>query len=460
MNDLNILILDDDRLIRKELEESLTDYSFQITTSEKPSDALRIISESVIDILILDIDLPEMSGLEVLKRVKQEHPYVEVIMITGHSDMDFAIQALRLGAADFFLKPFSIAEVVIAIKKTERFKRLNSELNFAVQQNRTLLASRQKEVRISGRSKQTLHVLAQMNQLSQFPETTVLITGESGTGKELIAKGIHNLGERKNEICHAVNCAAIPENLLESELFGHMKGTFTGAIETQIGCFELAKNGTLILDEVTEMPLHIQAKFLRVLEEREVSKLGSHRMIQLNSRIIATSNRNLQELVEKGEFREDLYHRLNVFHIHVTPLRERKDDIPDIAKTLTLELCKKLRKTTVKLDNSAMHYLQQYDFPGNVRELRNILERVLILSRTGFLSSGDFDFLKSSLQSQNQATPDYNLMNNEKRLIMEALKACNGNKKHASKLMGITWQSLDRRIKKHNISIHTTSTIQ
>ncbi len=456
---LKILILDDEKYIRDELKESLTDNDFSVLLADRPSTAFDLLRINNIDIVVLDINLPEKDGIEVLKEIKENYSETEVIMITAQTNIDYAIKAIRYGAADFFLKPFSIADVLVAIKKTERFRQLNRHLSNVVLANKILSENIREDTKIIGNSQKIIEVLSLMSKIAKFPGSNILIRGESGTGKELVAHGIHNLSKNKNEICYAVNCAAIPGNLFESELFGHVKGAFTGAISNKIGCFELTQNGTLILDEITEIPMSLQAKLLRVLEERSFSKVGSHKMIKINSTVIATTNKDIKKMVRENKFREDLYHRLNSFYIEIPPLRERKEDIKLLINYFSKEITKKLKKKSKKIDKSVYDLLEHYYFPGNIRELKNILERVIIINNDEIIGKGDFDFLNIN-SNQSNGLENYDLSFNERKLIIKVLQKCSGNKLQAAKLLNISWQSLDRRLKKHNISIKHLTKIQ
>jgi DNA-binding NtrC family response regulator len=459
-NNLSILIVDDEQYILDELSESLTDRSFIVQTADRPSKAFNILKKDEIDIVILDINLPEMDGLQVLKKMKQDFSGIEVIMITAQSEINYVLTAMREGAADFFLKPFLITDVLLAIQKTERYKKLNQKLNQTILTNQALTKEIRENTKIVGNSQAIVQVFSLMNDVSKYPETNVLVTGESGTGKELVARGIHNLSSKQIEICFAVNCAAIPEHLFESELFGHEKGAFTGAVNSKIGCFELTRKGTLILDEITEMPLNLQAKLLRVLEERTVARIGSHHQIKLDSRIIATSNRNVMKLIEENKFREDLYHRLNTFQIEIPPLRDRTGDIALLIDFMNKTISYKLKKHPVQIDKSVYELLDNYSFPGNVRELKNILERALILCKMDILIENDFSFMNQNSPKNSSEFQDFDLQSNEKKVILLALERCSGNRLKAAKLLNITWQTLDRRLKKHKIVIESNSTIQ
>ncbi len=459
MEKIKILVVDDERRVREEIAEFLANNKFEVYKAAAPSEAFKILDAKSVDIMILDIRLPEMDGLSVLKRVKENFPEIEVIMISGHGDMSSVIEAMRYGAADFFPKPFRLMDINLAIQRTTRYITLNQRYK-QLEKNFSLLSNEiQKNagVQLIGKSKEMKHVIAMMTKVANVENTTVLITGESGTGKELVARGIHFMSSRKKKFFHSVNCSAIPETLFESEFFGHKKGSFTGAIENKAGWFEIANHGSLFLDEIGDMPLSQQAKLLRVLEERSVSRIGSHDKLDVDVRVIAASNMELESMAHKKEFRLDLYHRLSSFVIHLPPLRERKEDIPLLLDYFIKYYIEKLGTKITKIDPAISKELINYPFPGNVRELRNLVERALILSEGGVLKLSDFMINKSPemMESAEANMPEiqvYDLELSEKRLIKKALEKCNNNKSKAAELLNISWQSLDRRMKKFDLS--------
>jgi DNA-binding NtrC family response regulator len=459
MEKIKILVVDDERRVREEIAEFLSNNKFEVYKAAAPSEAFKILDAKPVDIMILDIRLPEMDGLAVLKRVKENYPEIEVIMISGHGDMTSVIEAMRYGAADFFPKPFRLMDINLAIQRTTRYITLNQRYK-QLEKNYSLLSNEiQKNagVQLIGKSKEMKHVIAMMTKVANVENTTVLITGESGTGKELVARGIHFMSSRKKKFFHSVNCSAIPETLFESEFFGHKKGSFTGAIENKAGWFEIANHGSLFLDEIGDMPLSQQAKLLRVLEERSVSRIGSHDKLDVDVRVIAASNMELESMAHKKEFRLDLYHRLSSFVIHLPPLRERREDIPLLLDYFIDFYIEKLGKKINKIDPAISKELINYPFPGNVRELRNLVERALILSEGGVLKLSDFMINKSPemMESVEANMPEiqvYDLELSEKRLIKKALEKCNNNKSKAAEMLNISWQSLDRRMKKFDLS--------
>lgn len=457
MKDLKILVLDDEKRVRDEIEEFLSAKQYSVFKAAAPSEAFTILQKEHPHIFILDIRLPEMDGLEVLKRVKKEQPEVEVIMISGHGDMNSVIEAMRLGASDYFPKPFRLMEINNAIERTKRFIELTDRLK-TIEASVSLLSKELQDNighRLIGNSRELKHIIDLMTKVAKSKDTTVLITGESGTGKELIARGIHYLSERNKHYFYSVNCSAVPEALFESEFFGHKKGSFTGAIEDKAGWFEIANNGTLFLDEISDMPINQQAKLLRVLEEKKVSKVGSRTLKEVDVRVIAASNRDIEGMSEDQKFRLDLYHRLSSFIIHIPPLRERREDIPILIDHFIKEYGKRMNRTFKYIDPNIYKEFINYTFPGNIRELKNMVERALIVSDSDKLMLSHFLYKASNIVESKPliTNADFNLEATEKVLIIKALEASENNKSKAAELLNISWQSLDRRLKKFGISL-------
>ncbi len=457
MEKVRILVVDDEQRVRDEIAEFLTRNKFQVFKAGLPSEAFNILSANKIDIVILDIKLPEMDGLTVLKKIKELYPGLEVIMISGHGDMNSVIEAMRNGAADFFPKPFRLMEINMAIQRTTRYINLNSKYK-ELEKSFSLISNEiQKQVghQLIGKSKAMKSVINMMSKVSSVENTTVLITGESGTGKELVARGLHFMSKRNKQYFHSVNCSAITETLFESEFFGHKKGSFTGAIENKAGWFEIANKGTLFLDEIGDMPLSQQAKVLRALEERKVSRVGAHDKIDVDVRVIAASNQELEKMSYEKKFRLDLYHRISSFIIHLPSLRERKEDIPLLLNYFIDHYSKKLCKPIKKVDPLIAKELVKYPFPGNVREIRNMVERAIIISENDILNLEDFQIGKTDIFDNINNMPEseeiWDLEVSEKRLIKKALERSNNNKSKAADFLNISWQSLDRRMKKFDL---------
>jgi len=457
MKELSVLVLDDEVRMQDEIEEFLSGQKYLIQKAGTPSAAFDLLERTPFDILILDVKLPEMDGLEVLKKVKQSYPDLEVIMISGHGDMNTVIESMRHGAFDYFQKPFRLQEINHAIERTRRFILLNEKLKIT-EHKFDLLSNEIQNVfghDLIGKSDAMKNVVELMSRVAMTDTTSVLITGESGTGKELVARGIHFLSKRKKQFFYSVNCSAVPESLFESEFFGHLKGAFTDAREDKQGWFEIADQGTLFLDEIGDMPMSQQAKMLRVLEEKKLSKLGSRVEVPVDVRVITASNRNLYDYSKKGKFRSDLYHRLSTFVIEIPPLRERKDDIPPLLEYYIYYFAEQMSKSINNIDPELIDKMVEYDFPGNVRELRNMVERAIILCDKDTLGWESFRFSVPDSESQEdgsaipQGTLD--LAEIEKTVIIKALDKANNNKSKAAELLNITWQSLDRRMEKFGL---------
>lgn len=459
MVSLKILILDDEKVFREEIREFLENDDFTVLVAERPSEAFNILQNDSIDILILDIRLPEMDGFAVLERVKELYPQIEVIMITGHGDMDAVIQAMRMGAVEFFPKPFRLLDMKAAIKRTRRFIELNQRYKEVNRSYKAIAKDLRDNVgyEIVGNSKKIRQVMELMHKVAQSDQTSVLITGESGTGKELVARGIHYLSSRKKNFFHAVNCSAIPDSLFESEFFGHRKGAFTGANEDKAGWFEIANGGTLFLDEIVDMQPTMQSKLLRVLEDRKVRRIGATTDLSVDVRIIAATNQDIQSLLDDNKFRNDLYYRLNSFEIVIPPLREHPEDIPVLLEYYTDLLSRKMNKKITAIDESVVRILQDYNFPGNIRELRNMVERAIILSDGNRLTSREFAISGISPDAEMVAAKEYeqifDLEELEKLTIIRAMEQTGYKKTEAAQLLNITRQSLDRRIEKHGLKL-------
>lgn len=458
MAQLNILILDDEQRVRDELGEFLGKLGFNVLKAELPSIAFQILKANEVDLCILDIRLPEMDGLSVLKKVKEEYPDIEVVMISGHGDMNSVIEAMRLGASDFFSKPFRLMDVQNAIQRTHRFIQLQQRLK-EVEQDYDLLSTKLQEnsgAQFIGNSEAVKNVVSLMSKVAKAENTSVLITGESGTGKELVASGIHYLSARRNKYFYAVNSTAVPEHLLESMFFGHTKGAFTGATEDKKGLFEEANNSTLFLDEIGDMQLNLQSKMLRVLEERKFCRVGSHKEISTDVRIIAATNQDLEKMAMEKKFRLDLYHRLSSIVIRIPPLRERLEDIPILVPHFVKSFSEKMNKPIKEIDPRVYNVLYDYAFPGNIRELRNMVERALIISEGGKILPkhfGPFNGKNHATipQSQVRISDTFELAKIERDAIMRALQQVDYNKTKAAKLLKITWQSLHRKMTKYQI---------
>jgi len=453
MSDLRVLVVDDEKGYRDDIKEYLVDSGFMVFTAGLPSEALAVMENERIDIAIVDLRLPEMSGIELMKKIRQIDEQIGVIIISGHGDMDSVLTAMRDGAIDFFPKPFDLVDIRFAIERTRKYIEMHSNLNEIRNtcENLIQMMNQSSRIPLIGESPGMKEVFRLMSQVSPNLNTDVLITGESGTGKELVARSIHHLSARNAGYFCAVNCAAIPDNLFESECFGYEKGSFTGAQSAKPGWFEMADHGSLFLDEIGDMNALMQAKLLRISEDGQVRRIGSTRDRNVDVRIITATNRDIDAMVASGSFRGDLFHRINTFMISIPPLRERTADIPLLISYYLELICNKTGKKICSMEAELMDKLMSYSFPGNVRELKNILERAVILCdgkqiRIRHLRS---DLWCCNPQSNPSSEPDelFDLKLIERQTIERALKKTGGNKLQAARLLNISWQALDRRVK-------------
>jgi len=452
---MKVLVIDDEINFTEEIEEFLLNQGYISFTANNVHKGRAILKSQNIDLLILDVRLKGISGLDILKEVKQDYPKIEVIIVSAHGDMETVITALRNGAIDYLKKPFRHTDIQIAIQRTRKF--LDLQRVIKNMEERTSLISKNLQDKIKrdfiGESQQIKDILDLAMTAAKYRDTSVLITGESGTGKENIARIIHYESSRKDNIFCAVNSSAITDSLLESEFFGHKKGSFTGAIADKKGFFEVSNQGTLFLDEIADMPINLQAKILRAIEEKTITRVGETEPIATDFRIIAATNHNIDQLIEEKKFRLDLLHRLNTIHIKIPPLRERIADIEPLLKHFASEFARKLNKPTPKIEKETINFLKNYSFPGNVRELKNMVERALILCKNESLSESDF-MTSAPIKIESQQTKiNYNLEENELGLIRLALKEKNYNQNKTAELLGITRDSLIRRLKKYGIQV-------
>ncbi len=367
-----ILVVDDEERITRSLAGILSDEGYRVQVASSGVEALKKVDDDLPDLVLLDIWMPGLDGMEVLQKLKEKYPNLQVIIISGHGNIETAVKATKLGAFDFIEKPLSIDKITVSVKNALNFSRLE-------QDNIIWRETALRRYELTGNSS-TIQQLREQIKLVAPTNSTVLITGENGTGKELVARAIHYQSTRQNRPLIEVNCAAIPEELIESELFGHEKGAFTGAVGRKPGRFDLANGGTLFLDEIGDMSLKTQAKVLRILEEQRFERVGGSKTISVDVRIIAATNKNLKKEIEKGRFREDLFYRLNVIPIRVPALRERLEDIPLLVEDFLEDLARESGLGRKKITEDAISILQQYHWPGNVRELRNLIERLVILT--------------------------------------------------------------------------------
>jgi DNA-binding NtrC family response regulator len=452
---LKVLVIDDEINFTEEIEEFLLNQGYISFTANNVHKGRAILKNQDIDLLILDVRLKGISGLEILKEVKQNYPKLEVIIVSAHGDMDTVINALRNGAIDYLKKPFRHTDIQIAIQRTRKFLDLQRVIKSMEAKTSLISKSLQDKIKrdFIGESQQIKNILEMAITAAKYENTSVLITGESGTGKENIARIIHYDSSRKDNVFCAVNSSAITDSLLESEFFGHKKGSFTGAIADKKGFFEVSDQGTLFLDEIADMPINLQAKILRAIEEKTITRVGETEPVATNFRIIAATNHNIDKLIEEKKFRLDLLHRLNTIHIRIPPLRERIEDIEPLLRYFISEFARKLNKPAPVIDKEAITSLKNYSFPGNVRELKNMVERALILCKSESLTESDF-ITNSSTKAESQSTKvNFNLEENELSLIRLALKERNYNQNKTAELLGITRDSLIRRLKKYGVQV-------
>lgn len=448
-----ILAVDDEPHMRRLLEISLRQAGYEPIVAENGRDALTLLRENNIDLVVSDLHMPVMDGLKLLEAMQAENIGTPIIIVTAQGEISSAVQAMKLGASDYILRPFDLETLEIAISRALSVTRLKIENQFLREE------IDQDSKRLIGSSSAILKVHEAISQVAR-ERATVLVAGETGTGKELVARAIHQQSLRKDALFVAVNCAAIPSEMLESELFGHERGAFTGAVKERVGKFELADGGTLFLDEITEMPISLQAKLLRALQEGSIERLGSNRPLNVDIRIVAATNRDPLQAIKDGKLREDLYYRLNVFRIDLPPLRERLNDIAMLSGNF-------LKKRNISIDDSAMHVLQTYTWPGNVRELENVLERAAIvcgghLIQTQHLPADMHDANNISARQiiktvdgneipESLSLPDA-VQTLEINLITEALKQANDNKSRAAKLLNISERTLWYKLSRYQLT--------
>lgn len=447
-----ILIADDEKNMRWILSKNLIEDGFEVIEASDGEEAFKFFVDQEPNMVILDYRMPNIDGMEVLRRVKAINDKVPVIMITAHGSTDAAVEAMKLGAIDYISKPFDIEELKLAVKKALKIEALNDTIDY--------LKTRVIEVfdtRIIGTSKRMQNIFEMIEKVADT-YATVLITGESGTGKELIAHAIHNKSSRKDKPYITVNCGAIPETLLESELFGYEKGAFTGAQNRKFGRFDRAQGGTLFLDEIGELPLSLQVKILRVLQEREFERVGGTEVIKADVRIISATNKDLEKLVAEGKFREDLLYRLKIIPIEIPTLVERKEDIPLLIQFFIDKFSKEMNKGQILIEEDALEILMHYEYPGNIRELENIIERSVILSNNGkiTLSILPKDVIKGAYSKKADfilPSEGISLEAVEESFVRQAIEMAKGNQTHAAKLLGISRHALIYRIEKYKIHL-------
>lgn len=454
-----ILIIDDDELVTRSLKKLLVKLGYDVLVCNDPDESFDIIRLNEPDVILLDIYFAHHHGLEILKDIQKKFFQIPVIMITGYADVKIAINAMKSGAFDFLLKPLDFAQLQLVLKKAFD----NIYLRNEVDKYQQIQSEDKLTVSFFGKSPKIKKILKHVERLAKSADTTVLIDGESGSGKEMFAKFIHQHSPRATKPFLAINCSAIPKDLAESELFGHEKGAFTGAAsKTKLGKFELANGGTLLLDEIGDLTLDLQVKLLRVLQEKKFYRVGGEREISVDVRVIAATNKSLEAEVESGNFREDLFYRLNVANVTVPALRDRKDDIPVLAYLFLKEFSSKFNIEVKGIDEEALNLLQAYYWKGNVRELRNVMERALLIIEEDFLKVHHFHFLSDKVKSDKIHDDKFVLKIPKegikidlvlKTLILETLKITNGNQVQAAKILGLSRSKLRYRIEQLGIEV-------
>ncbi|MFC0471316.1 sigma-54-dependent transcriptional regulator [Halalkalibacter kiskunsagensis] len=445
-----IIVIDDEASICSSLEFALEDQ-YDVVTTTKPNEGLKSIEEESYDLCLLDLKIGQVDGLDVLRKIKGVSPKTVVIMITAYGTISTSVKAIQEGAYSYLTKPINIEELYSIIQQALHYQHLNEQVNYLSQE----LEKRYSFEGIIGKSAAMASVFNLIRKVKEV-DSNVLVVGESGTGKELVARALHFSGKRKKSHFEVVNCAAIPDQLLESELFGYDKGAFTGAVSSKEGKFQLANGGTIFLDEIGDMPLSLQAKLLRILQEKVVTKLGSNKEMNLDVRVIAATNKNLEEAVKNGEFREDLYFRLDVIKVPLPPLRERKEDIPYLIQSFIKQFNSEIGKEVKGLTKEANRILMNYDYPGNIRELSNIIESSMVLADDEYIEMLDLPQQVRSIQSveriEGETILDFvglPLKKMEKQFILATLEANKGHRKNTASMLGISERGLRDKLKQY-----------
>jgi len=447
-----ILLFEDEEELRHEIQESIVLDGVEVFAFESWKAYKEVKIESIPRLAILDINLVDKDGLSIFHELKERYTDIEGIVITGQASLQNAVSSLKLGVRDYIEKPFRSKDMRSAIEKCESYKQFRVK-NYVI--DKQLEESKKRfeahwGIEFIGISQPIKEINTLMKRVAQADMTSVMITGESGSGKELIARGIHSMSDRSGAPFYPVNCTAIPDSLFESEFFGYQKGAFTGALSNHEGWFERANGGTLFLDEIGDMNLALQSKLLRVLDERKVNRIGSHDIISVNARIVCATNKDLKQMIEDGQFRLDLYHRLNSFHIHIPPLRQRNEDIPVLVNHFVRLFAETHNKGIVSVHSKAMNLLINHHYPGNIRELKNLIERAILMCDSNVIKPQHLKFTEQN-NSQAAKAGEYSLDAVEKETIIRAMKACSHNKTHTAEKLNITRQALNRKLKKHGI---------
>jgi two-component system response regulator AtoC len=443
-----ILVVDDEESQRQQLAGFLKKRGFGVTTAESGNKAIDLCQDQSFEVALIDLKMPGMDGVELLGKLKESNPEIQVIMMTAYGSVETAVEAMKLGAYHYVNKPINLEELKLNIKKALETHHLLMENKYLKEE----LEDKYKELQIIGKSQAIKEVLSTVTRVAKT-NSTVLIWGESGTGKELVARAVHGLSNREDKRFIAISCAALPETLFESELFGHEKGAFTGAIKTREGRFELADSGTLFLDEVGEIPLETQVKLLRVIESQEFERLGGKETLKVDVRIISATNQDLEKKIKERSFREDLYYRLNVISIFIPPLRERKEDILLLVDHFIQKANQKCGKSTKGITPAVKDIILNYNWPGNIRELENVIERGVVLSRTEVIDQSDLPYfgLLADRTFEGTSPASLSLKDMEKNHILKVLKKTNWNLIKSAEILGIHRNTLRLKMKEYKI---------
>jgi two-component system response regulator HydG len=444
-----ILIVDDEKEYQDVFQMILSDKGYYASSASSGEEALKLLKKDSFNLVLTDLIMPKMDGMQLLERIKREYAETKVIIVTGYGTIETAVNAIKNGAFSYFIKSHVPEELLIQIGNIEKFNKLEKDNKyFREQQN-------DKGYLIKTNNKKYSNILKVVDKAA-ISNANILITGESGVGKEILARHIHQSSNRKNGRFVAVNCQALSENLLESELFGHEKGAFTGALEKRIGRFEEADGGTLFLDEMGEIPVSIQVKLLRTLETKTIERIGSNKVINVDLRLISATNRDIYKAIEKGDFREDIFYRINTITIEVPQLRERKEDLPMFIDFFFNKYAGEQKKTIVRIEQAVMDFLLSYNYPGNVRELKNVIERLVVLSEEGVIREGDLPENKT-IKNKNSITTDNVIAlkdfrrEAESNYIEKVLNECKGNITEAAKILNISRRHLFNKITEYNL---------
>jgi len=442
----NILIVDDEPNALKVLSAILSDAGYSVTEAMDAKTAIQKVCRADIDVVITDLKMPGMNGMELFEHLSKHHPDIFTIFLTAYGTVESAVDAMNMGSFYYFIKPPDYQKLKIIVAKAVEQHRLKKELESLKQQ----LSKNKNHTVIIGNTPEMLKIFSTVKTVKDS-ESSILISGETGTGKELFARSLHDSSVRKNKPFISINCAAIPRELLEAELFGHEKGAFTGALSKRTGKLEEAAGGTVFLDEIAELELSLQAKLLRVLQEREIERLGSNKKIKVEFRLISSTNRELKQEINAGRFREDLYYRINVVQINVPPLRERKDDIPLLASNFVKEMCIRENKILTFADEVIEIFLR-YHWPGNIRQLKNVIERAVVLTKDDKITSKNLpaEFLRRRRQKESH-TAAMSLKEIEYDALKNALQVSNGNKSKAARTLGISRKCLYKKFKEYQL---------